>query len=78
MFHVRVLVIYQTGFSPLYAPPGDVRQADSAVQHFYDKLVHIHERLKTVPGRKLGEKRHSMVGWSPRHSAEPRTSQPLP
>lgn len=34
----------------------------SAIQHFYDKLLHIKERLKTEPGKKLAEKRHKLVG----------------
>jgi uncharacterized protein len=46
---------------PLYAPPDDPAQDQSAIQHFYDKLVHIRDRLKTEPGRKLGEKRHRVV-----------------
>jgi HD superfamily phosphodiesterase len=38
-----------------------VNQPESAVQHFHEKLVHIHERLKTAQGRKLGERRHRRV-----------------
>lgn len=33
----------------------------SAIQHFHDKLLHIKERLKTEPGKKLAEKRHKLV-----------------
>lgn len=45
--------------SPLHAPPG---RLDTAVQHFYDKLLHIQERLKTEPGKQMGAKRHQFVG----------------
>jgi hypothetical protein len=38
-----------------------VNHSESAVQHFHEKLVHIHERLKTAPGRELGERRHRRV-----------------
>lgn len=48
-----------TLFSPLHAPPG---RLDTAVQHFYDKLLHIQERLKTEPGKAMGAKRHQLVG----------------
>jgi hypothetical protein len=48
----------------LHAPVGDLNQPNSAVQHFHDKLVHIHEHLKTAPGRKLGERRHQLVSSS--------------
>ncbi|KAG2047238.1 hypothetical protein BDR06DRAFT_1032488 [Suillus hirtellus] len=44
---------------PLHAPPG---RLDTAVQHFYDKLLHIQERLKTEPGKQMGAKRHQFVG----------------
>ncbi|KAG1737306.1 hypothetical protein EDB19DRAFT_1895873 [Suillus lakei] len=43
---------------PLHAPPGHL---DTAVQHFYDKLLHIQERLKTEPGRQMGAKRHQFM-----------------
>ncbi|KAF6754428.1 hypothetical protein DFP72DRAFT_370458 [Ephemerocybe angulata] len=46
---------------PLHTPPGDPRQPESALQHFHDKLVHIRGRLKTVPGRQMGEKRHQVI-----------------
>ncbi|KAF5341751.1 hypothetical protein D9611_001818 [Ephemerocybe angulata] len=46
---------------PLHTPPADPRQPESALQHFHDKLVHIRGRLKTVPGRQMGEKRHQVV-----------------
>ncbi|KAG1872287.1 hypothetical protein F4604DRAFT_1654560 [Suillus subluteus] len=43
---------------PLHAPPG---RLDTAVQHFYDKLLHIQERLKTEPGKQMGTKRHQFM-----------------
>lgn len=43
---------------PLHAPPG---RLDTAVQHFYDKLLHIQERLKTEPGKQMGAKRHQFM-----------------
>ncbi|KAG5221646.1 F-actin-capping protein [Salix suchowensis] len=35
--------------------------ATSAIQHFYEKLLHISEQLKTEPGKRMGRKRHQMV-----------------
>ena len=49
-------------YRALHIPPGDLAQEDSAIAHFHDKLLHIRERLKTEPGRKMGEKRHKLVG----------------
>ncbi|KAJ6532011.1 hypothetical protein B0H19DRAFT_1189573 [Mycena capillaripes] len=46
---------------PLYIPSGDPRVQESAIQHFHDKLVLIRDRLKTTPGKILGEKRHSVL-----------------
>ncbi|KAL1670098.1 hypothetical protein GGF50DRAFT_43281 [Schizophyllum commune] len=46
---------------PLHTPPGDPNLASSAIQHFHDKLVHIKDRLKTVPGRAMGERRHQVL-----------------
>lgn len=46
-------------FSPLHAPSGHL---DTAIEHFYDKLLHIQERLKTEPGKQMGAKRHQFVG----------------
>jgi uncharacterized protein len=43
---------------PLHAPPG---RLDTAVQHFYDKLLHIQDRLKTEPGKQMGTKRHQFM-----------------
>lgn len=45
-------------FSPLHAPG----RLDTAVQHFFDKLLHIQQRLKTEPGKAMGAKRHKFVG----------------
>ncbi|PCH42473.1 hypothetical protein WOLCODRAFT_132404 [Wolfiporia cocos MD-104 SS10] len=46
---------------PLHTPDGDPAHSSSAVQHFYDKLLHIRERLKTEPGRRMAEKRHNLM-----------------
>ena len=46
-------------------PPTDPNYEESAIGHFHDKLLHIRARLKTEPGRKLGEKRHQAVGLPP-------------
>ncbi|KAH7926096.1 hypothetical protein BV22DRAFT_1111928 [Leucogyrophana mollusca] len=43
---------------PLHAPPG---RSDTAIAHFYDKLLHIQDRLKTEAGRKMGAKRHQFA-----------------
>jgi len=45
----------------LYAPVGDSRQPQSAIQHFHDKLIHIRDRLKTEYGQRLGAKRHQVL-----------------
>ncbi|KAJ7031379.1 hypothetical protein C8F04DRAFT_1110986 [Mycena alexandri] len=46
---------------PLYTPSEDPRVDGSAIQHFHDKLVLIRDRLKTAPGKVLGQKRHSVL-----------------
>ncbi|KAL1742484.1 hypothetical protein HDZ31DRAFT_43125 [Schizophyllum fasciatum] len=46
---------------PLHTPPDDPANDSSAVQHFHDKLVHIKDRLKTAPGRAMGETRHQVL-----------------
>ncbi|EDR09836.1 uncharacterized protein LACBIDRAFT_248341 [Laccaria bicolor S238N-H82] len=46
---------------PLHTPTDDPEHEHTAIQHFHDKLVHICERLKTEPGKKLGDKRHQVV-----------------
>ena len=48
-------------FSALHAPNGDPLQTTSAIQHFHDKLLHIKDRLKTEPGKKMGQTRHDLV-----------------
>ncbi|KZT73639.1 hypothetical protein DAEQUDRAFT_661912 [Daedalea quercina L-15889] len=45
----------------LHAPADDAAHPASAVQHFYDKLLHIRERLKTEPGKQMAEKRHKLM-----------------
>ena len=47
--------------STLHVPKGDPNYDASAIAHFYDKLLHIRERLKTEPGKKLAERRHQLV-----------------
>jgi len=46
---------------PLHAPADDPVHDDTAIQHFHDKLLHIRERLKTEPGKRLAEKRHRLM-----------------
>ena len=48
-------------YSSLHTPKNDPAYVTSATAHFYDKLLHIRERLKTEPGKKLAEKRHQFV-----------------
>ncbi|KAF8903619.1 hypothetical protein CPB85DRAFT_1377051 [Mucidula mucida] len=48
-------------FGSSHTPPEDLLLPLSAVQHFSDKLIHIHERLKTDPGRVMGQKRHKLI-----------------
>ena len=48
-------------FSALHVPNGDPMQTTSAIQHFHDKLLHIKDRLKTEPGKRMGQKRHEFV-----------------
>ncbi|KAG7451312.1 uncharacterized protein BT62DRAFT_883474 [Guyanagaster necrorhizus] len=46
---------------PLHTPPHDPASGDSAIQHFHDKLIHIKERLKTEPGKLMGQRRHKLL-----------------
>ncbi|KAJ7227354.1 hypothetical protein GGX14DRAFT_693275 [Mycena pura] len=46
---------------PLHVPSGDPGVNDSAIGHFHEKLVLIRDRLKTSPGKVLGEKRHGVL-----------------
>ncbi|KAI0084037.1 hypothetical protein BDY19DRAFT_899102 [Irpex rosettiformis] len=46
---------------PLHTPEGDPAHGDSSIQHFYDKLLHIREQLKTDEGKRLAEKRHQFM-----------------
>ena len=48
----------------LHVPKDDASVADSAIQHFHDKLLHIKDGLKTKPGKRMGEKRHQFVRCS--------------
>ncbi|KAF9493133.1 hypothetical protein BDN71DRAFT_1432721 [Pleurotus eryngii] len=48
-------------YSVLHAPAEDPANATSAIQHFYEKLLHISEQLKTEPGKRMGRKRHQML-----------------
>ncbi|KAF8119687.1 hypothetical protein EV363DRAFT_1409765 [Boletus edulis] len=43
---------------PLHAPLG---RNDTAIHHFYDKLLHIQDRLKTEPGKMMGARRHQFM-----------------
>ncbi|EPQ52621.1 hypothetical protein GLOTRDRAFT_95501 [Gloeophyllum trabeum ATCC 11539] len=45
----------------LHIPVGAPGFEESAIQHFHDKLLHIRERLKTEPGRQLGQNRHQLM-----------------
>ncbi|KAH9945332.1 uncharacterized protein BXZ73DRAFT_86835 [Epithele typhae] len=45
----------------LHAPQDDPVHDQTAVAHFYDKLLHIREKLKTEPGKKMAEKRHQLM-----------------
>lgn len=45
---------------PLHAPPG---RNDTAIHHFYDKLLHIQDKLKTEPGKSMGAQRHQFVSY---------------
>ncbi|KAF7771587.1 hypothetical protein Agabi119p4_5898 [Agaricus bisporus var. burnettii] len=45
----------------LYVPVEDTAYPASAVHHFHDKLLLIHDHLKTDLGRSLGEKRHKRL-----------------
>ena len=55
------VLIDSLALSALHAPQDDPVYESTAVAHFYDKLLHIRERLKTEPGKKLAEKRHQLV-----------------
>ncbi|KAJ7077140.1 hypothetical protein B0H15DRAFT_941141 [Mycena belliarum] len=48
---------------PLHVPgpSDDPAVKNSAIQHFHDKLILIRDRLKTEPGKVLGEKRHRVL-----------------
>ena len=39
----------------------DFEDPASAVGHIFEKLLHIKDRLKTKPGREMGEIRHQFV-----------------
>ena len=49
------------GDRPLHTPQDNPSHPDSSIQHFYDKLLHIREQLKTEEGKRLAEKRHQFV-----------------
>ncbi|KAJ7592971.1 hypothetical protein C8J56DRAFT_779278 [Mycena floridula] len=46
---------------PRHTGPDDPARSNSAIQHFDDKLVHIYDRLKTSPGKSLGQRRHKLI-----------------
>ncbi|KAJ7476068.1 hypothetical protein FB451DRAFT_266078 [Mycena latifolia] len=61
-FGIMRCAAYTTAVNrPLHVPSDDPAAKDSAIQHFYDKLVLIRDRLKTEPGKVLGEKRHRVL-----------------
>ncbi|KAF8307752.1 hypothetical protein DL93DRAFT_2087733 [Clavulina sp. PMI_390] len=53
--------------TPLHFPPApattsdEAAPRDSVIQHFHDKLLHIKDRMKTGPGKKMAEKRHAFM-----------------
>ncbi|KAJ4477375.1 hypothetical protein J3R30DRAFT_3291493 [Lentinula aciculospora] len=47
--------------NPLHTPEDDSAVNLSAAKHFSDKLIHIHEQLKTLPGKQLAFKRHQLL-----------------
>lgn len=62
-FDPRIVTVLRVsrGDRTLHAPHGDPVQPTTAIQHFHDKLLHIRERMKTEPGKKMAEKRHKVV-----------------
>jgi HD superfamily phosphodiesterase len=53
--------VFEYFVSALHTPAEDSLHANSAIQHFHDKLLHIKDRLKTEPGKRMGAKRHGFV-----------------
>ena len=49
---------------PLHTPTDDADHAHTAIQHFHDKLLNVHDRLKTEAGKKMGDRRHKFVSTS--------------
>ncbi|KAH9972062.1 hypothetical protein BGW80DRAFT_1173625, partial [Lactifluus volemus] len=45
----------------LNAPHDDSDGAESAIQHFHDKLLRIREQMKTETGRQIAEERHKLM-----------------
>ncbi|KAG5718983.1 hypothetical protein E4T56_gene20396 [Termitomyces sp. T112] len=58
---LRCAAYTTTTNQPLYAPAGDPKQPQSAIQHFHDKLILIRDRLKTEYGKRLATKRHQLL-----------------
>ncbi|KAF8150066.1 hypothetical protein B0H34DRAFT_732285 [Crassisporium funariophilum] len=46
---------------PLHTPADDPDYVHTAIEHFHDKLLNIRDRLKTEPGKKMGDKRHQVL-----------------
>ena len=69
--HALAAIIHgKSKSSALHAPKDDPGHDSTAVAHFYDKLLHIKERLKTEPAKKLAEKRHQLVRFPFRNAQE--------
>lgn len=64
MVNIQVFRVSR-GDRVLHASNGDPIQPKTAIQHFHDKLLRIRERMKTVPGKEMAEKRHQVVRVSP-------------
>lgn len=59
-------LLFEPMYRALHIPNNDPTYKDSAIEHFHEKLLHIRDRLKTEPGRKMGEKRHKLVRVLPK------------
>ncbi|KAF7969194.1 hypothetical protein HWV62_27975 [Athelia sp. TMB] len=55
------LVIAEKAHRALYVPPSVSQHTTSTIEHFHYKLVHVKDRLKTEPGRRMGIKRHQVI-----------------
>jgi len=46
---------------PLITPADDPAHPGSCLQHFHEKLLFIRDRLKTLPGKRMGDARHQTM-----------------